>query len=177
MIKSLLLSAALGSGVAPAPAQVDPPGAAAEDAAPSVAGLADILRRNLGDKAVFLSADEVVILEPTELALEDFLWIARPLVIFADSPKDPRFIQQMEYIDDRFTELAERDVVVIVDTDPAAHSAIREALRPRGFDLVLIGKDGFKYLRKPVPWDVREISRSIDKMPMRRQELKDMRGR
>ena len=40
---------------------------------------------------------------------------------------------------------------------------------------VLIGKDGTVYLRKPFPWSVREISRSIDKMPLRQQEIRDRR--
>lgn len=120
---------------------------------------------------------ELVITEAGEQLLSDFLWIARPLVVLADSPNDPRFIQQMEYIAARPDDLLDRDVVVITDTDPAADSAIREALRPRGFDMVLIGKDGQRYLRKPLPWNVREISRSIDKMPLRQQELKDMRAK
>lgn len=111
-----------------------------------------------------------------ELELSEFLWLARPLVVFADGPNDPRFIQQMAYIEARPEELLERDVVVIIDTDPVPMSPIRKALRPRGFDLVLIGKDGNRYLRKPSPWDVREISRSIDKMPMRQQEMRDQRG-
>ena len=128
-------------------------------------------------EVTILSSDELVMIEAPGAVLEDFHWFARPLIIFADSENDPRFVQQMEYIDDDWMDLAERDVIVVVDTDPAAKSAIREELRPRGFMLVLIGKDGFKYLRKPLPWDVREISRSIDKMPLRQQELKDMRGR
>jgi hypothetical protein len=120
---------------------------------------------------------ELVITEAGEQELDDFMWYARPLVIFADSPNDPRFVKQMAFLQERPGELIERDVIVITDTDPAARSPIREELRPRGFDLVLIGKDGFKYLRKPLPWNVREISRSIDKMPLRQQELKDQRGK
>ena len=123
-----------------------------------------------------LSSDELMMIEAPGATLDDFLWTARPLIVFADSENDPRFTQQMEYIAEDWIELAERDVIVVVDTDPAARSAIRTELRPRGFMLVLIGKDGFKYLRKPLPWDVREISRSIDKMPLRQQELKDMRA-
>lgn len=53
---------------------------------------------------------------------------------------------------------------------------MRQRLRPRGFMLVLIGKDGGVKLRKPVPWDVREISRSIDKFPLRQQEIRDRRA-
>jgi hypothetical protein len=37
--------------------------------------------------------------------------------------------------------------------------------------MVLIGKDGEVELRKPFPWTVREVSRSIDKMPIRQREM------
>ena len=118
---------------------------------------------------------EIII--PGETAdLNEFLWIKRPLVVFADSPADPRYTLQMEYLTERLEYLDERDVVVLTDTDPSAKSALRQRLRPRGFMLVLMGKDGTIYLRKPLPWDVREISRVIDKMPMRQQEIRDRRG-
>ena len=110
-----------------------------------------------------------------EVALEDFKWIARPVVIFADTPADPRFRQQIELLAARPEALAERDIVVITDTDPSARSDIRRKLRPRGFMLAIVGKDGGVKLRKPLPWDVREISRSIDKMPLRKQEIRDRR--
>lgn len=175
MFKAFARSALLVAALAlPAPAQEALAAASDPD---RVASLADLLREQVPEEAEFLSADGLVKMAPTALTLGMFKWMARPLVIFADSPNDPRFIRQMEYIDDRPTDLGARDVVVIVDTDPAARSAIREELRPHGFELVLIGKDGLKYLRKPTPWDVREITRSIDKMPLRQQELKDMRGR
>ena len=62
-------------------------------------------------------------------------------------------------------------MIVIVDTDPAEMTAIRTELRPRGFMLALVAKDGSVIFRKPTPWDVREISRAIDKQPLRKQEL------
>lgn len=109
--------------------------------------------------------------------LDEYLWTARPLVIFADNENDPRFIDQMAFISERIEDLELRDVVVITDTDPGANSIIREDLRPRGFMLVLIGKDGQIYLRKPTPWRVRELTRSIDKMPIRQQEMRDVHAR
>lgn len=116
------------------------------------------------------------ILPADGLDLKDFLWVARPVVVFADSPADPRFGEQMELLAALPAELAERDVVVITDTDPAAQSAVRKALRPRGFMLALLGKDGAVYLRKPFPWDVRELTRSIDKLPLRQQEVEARRS-
>jgi hypothetical protein len=121
-------------------------------------------------------ADHKVVLNADEVALSDFHWIARPVVVFADSPADPRFQQQMDLLTQRPDELAERDVVVIVDTNPDARSDPRLKLRPRGFMLVLMGKDGNVLFRKPFPWNVREISRSIDKLPLRQQEIRDRRG-
>ncbi|MDP5308005.1 DUF4174 domain-containing protein [Paracoccus sp. 2205BS29-5] len=101
----------------------------------------------------------------------DFLWTARPVVVFADTPDDPAFREQMQALRSRPGMLAERDVVVITDADPAAASPWRRQLHPRGFSLVVIDKDGQVKQRKPAPWDVREISRAIDKFPLRRQEI------
>lgn len=120
-------------------------------------------------------APELPIIEAGEHTLSEFKWEARPLVIFADSPNDPRYLEQLAFIADRPEPLIERDVVVITDTDPDNLSPIRKELRPRDFMIVLIGKDGQKYLRKPFPWEVRELTRSIDKMPVRLQEVQDQR--
>lgn len=107
----------------------------------------------------------------TDVVLADLMFVRRPVVVFADSPNDPNFIRQMELISERLPALAERDVLVITDTDPAARSEIRAKLRPRGFSLVLMDKDLRPVIRKPLPWDVREIVNAIDKFPLRRQEI------
>ncbi|WP_299730057.1 DUF4174 domain-containing protein [uncultured Tateyamaria sp.] len=107
--------------------------------------------------------------------LSQFVWEKRPIIVFADSPNDSSFGLQMEYLKARVEDLEQRDVVVLTDTDPSVQSALRTKLRPRGFMMVLIGKDGGVKLRKPFPWDVREISRTIDKMPMRQREIRERR--
>lgn len=108
--------------------------------------------------------------------LSQFVWENRPVIVFADSPNDPNFRQQMDFLRELPDELLERDVVVLTDTDPNGASALRTKLRPRGFMMVLIGKDGDVKLRKPFPWDVRELSRTIDKMPVRQREIRERRG-
>ncbi len=112
--------------------------------------------------------------EAADTTLAEFIWLNRLIVVFADTNRDPAFQKQMELLLERPGELISRDVVVITDTDPAHPTAIRLKLRPRGFGFVLIGKDGGVKLRKPLPWDVREISRSIDKSPLRQQEIRDV---
>lgn len=111
-----------------------------------------------------------------DVELEEFQWTHRPVVVFADSPEDPRFHEQMERLIEGIEALKTRDVVVLTDTDPAAKSALRKKLRPRGFMLVLVGKDGGVKLRKPHPWTVRELSRTIDKFPERLREVEERRG-
>lgn len=119
------------------------------------------------------SLEDGIILPGESVDLKEFLWIKRPIVVFADNASDPRFIEQMNFITDRLDDLDRRDVVVLTDTDPSADSDLRRTLRPRGFMLALIGKDGKVELRKPAPWSVRELSRAIDKMPIRQQEIRD----
>jgi len=109
--------------------------------------------------------------------LNQFKWKRRPVIVFANSAEDPAFIEQLELLHAREEELLERDVIVLTDTDPAARGPLRLKMRPREFMLVIVGKDGGVKLRKPFPWDVREITRSIDKMPMRQREIREEKER
>lgn len=135
--------------------------AVAEDAAPSV-----LERWQEMPQTIF---------DASEVSLADLQWVLRPLVVFADTPNDPRFRQQIDLLMADIGQLAERDVILITDTDPDAQSELRTALRPRGYMMALVAKDGRVALRKPSPWSVRELSRSIDKMPLRQQEIRDRR--
>ena len=110
-----------------------------------------------------LPADQVVLAEQE--------YLKRPLVVFADSPDDPAYIRQMELLARAYPELEARDVILITDTDPAAKSEWRQKLRPRGVSLVIMDKDLKPVIRKPIPWDVREITHAIDKLPLRLQEM------
>ncbi len=118
------------------------------------------------------AGDAVTMLDAAEASPADFLWVKRPVIVFADSPADPLYLRQIELLArDPGGLLAERDVVVVVDADPAARSAFRQRFRPRGFSLVILEKDGVTTLRKPLPWELREITNAIDKFPMARQEM------
>lgn len=113
-----------------------------------------------------------LIVPVAEQTLEDFQWQKRLVLVFANSPNDPSYIEQIELINEDADDLRARDVVVLVDTDPAAQSPLRLRLRPRGFMMAIVNKEGRINLRKPFPWNVREISRTIDKMPLRQQEIR-----
>ncbi|MCB2130777.1 MAG: DUF4174 domain-containing protein [Rhodobacteraceae bacterium] len=126
--------------------------------------------------AATLGEDARPVLAPvpaSEVTLDDLLWLKRPVVVFADSPNDPAFQTQLLYLADDPAELIKRDVVILTDTSPATPSEARQKLRPRGFSMVLLDKDGAVKLRKPLPWSVREIIHAIDKFPLRQQEIRD----
>ena len=117
----------------------------------------------------------LAVVNAADIELDDFLWLNRLLVVFANTDRDPAFQRQMELLLDRPEALIDRDVLVIIDTNPGDATEVRRKLRPRGFSLVFIDKDGVVKLRKPAPWHVREISRSIDKTDLRQQELREDR--
>lgn len=111
------------------------------------------------------------ILNAAGLDPDDFLWEWRILAIMADTPNDPAFVRQMREIAERTEDLFERDVVVVIDSDRNSGSALRQRLRPRGFMLAIIDKDGEVKQRRPAPRDVRELNAVIDRFPLRRQEI------
>lgn len=115
-------------------------------------------------------------LPPQGLSIEQFLWTARPLIVFADTPHDPNFQRQMQLLAADPAALLDRQVVVIADTDPAQPSALRTRFRPNGFAILLVDTNGRVLLTRPAPRNVREISAAIDKSPQRRQELQDRRS-
>ena len=117
------------------------------------------------------AAAELIERDAAQASPGDFRWKSRPVVIFADTAEDPAFREQIQALRRRPGMLLDRDVIVVTDTDPGANGEWRRLLRPRGFSLVVMDKDGQVKLRKPFPWDVREISRAIDKFPLRLQEI------
>lgn len=109
-----------------------------------------------------------------ENPLAEYRWVARPVIVFADSPLDPRVVEQMAEFERAQRDLEERDVVVILDTEP--DSALRSEFRPRDFQLLLIDKNGDVAYRKPDPVPIRELTRVIDRIPLRMDELRAQRA-
>lgn len=120
---------------------------------------------------VAASAQDFAPQPASEVVFADQLYVKRPIVVFADSPNDPNFVRQIDLLSRAYPELEQRDVILVTDTDPEARSEWRQKLRPRGFSLVIMDKDLRPVIRKPLPWDVREITAAIDKMPLRRTEI------
>ena len=95
--------------------------------------------------------------------IRNLIWEKRPVLVFSNSHLDPNLKQQIKMFDSDPNALLSRDVQVFVDDTLEPNSNLRKRFRPKGFLIILIGKDGQIKLRKNTPWSAREITRVIDK--------------
>ena len=73
-------------------------------AAPGVAQTTDDSVALSDTAAADTALEAVDSMEPRDagdLTLQDFQWVARPIIVFADTPADPRFIEQLELLAER----------------------------------------------------------------------------
>jgi len=97
--------------------------------------------------------------------LSSFIGVSTLIVIFADDPDNPDFVSQIDILRSRADDLAARNVVLLTDTEPAENGPLRQALRPRGFSILLIDTTGTLAQRRRTVTDARRLIRQIDEMP------------
>ncbi len=110
-------------------------------------------------------------LTPETASLNQYQWQYRPVVIFAPSETDLNYVHQMAMLEKSKAELAERDIIVLSDTSHASKGHLRAQLKPAGFEVVLIGKDGGMKIRETKPISSEDLLSTIDRMPMRKANL------
>ncbi len=107
--------------------------------------------------------------------LAQYLWVARPVIVFANTDRDPRLLRQVSELERVAADLEDRDVVVIVDTEPGPSryetTDLRRKFRPHDFNVIVVGKDGEVKKRSPQPITGDSLARLIDRLPIRQQEL------
>ncbi len=107
--------------------------------------------------------------------LDRLRWQNRVVVVWAESTNDERLSRQEKLLQANTEGLDERDVKVFSltgDTPEGQHFRTKLGIEHHSFALVLIGKDGSVKLRKYEPVDPRDLFRTIDRMPMRKDEMK-----
>ena len=119
---------------------------------------------------------------------------SRVLLVFAPTDQTPEFQQQIATLNRHTRELQDRDLILIpvlthvgqattANTLRNAHTPIasdsqqvelrRRFHVPSGeFAVILIGKDGGEKLREREPLSPEKLFRTIDAMPMRRDEMR-----
>ena len=126
----------------------------------------------------------------SEIDLSDYRWKHRLLFIFAPSTTDAAFLALDKRLAQTALEIEDRDMVIfrIFENSPSRVSdkplppGDDETLRRRfgietgRFTVVLVGKDGGVKRVAHRDADLQSIFNSIDSMPMRQQEMRDMRS-
>lgn len=104
----------------------------------------------------------------------------RLLLVFVPSKSDPRRQKQNALLHNSAEAFRNRDLVRLdyLETSGANGAAVRahHGIKPGQFRVLLIGKDGHMASGSPIPIAVSELTSQIDRMPMRRDEMR-RRGR
>lgn len=111
--------------------------------------------------------------------------VARPLLIFAPKPDDPRLEIQVRTLTEHAAEAHDRDLVVLglpyrnpsptraqLTSDDAEAARRRFHVAPEDFTVILLGKDGGEKLRSSKPFSMQQLNNTIDAMPMRKDEMR-----
>lgn len=104
----------------------------------------------------------------------------RLLLVFAPGRSDPRWQKQNALLQRSTEAFRDRDLVRIdyLETDGSNGAEVRThyGIKPGQFRVLLIGKDGHVASGGPNPTALSELTQQIDRMPMRREEMR-RRGR
>lgn len=117
-------------------------------------------------------------------AMSEYKWKSRPLLVFAPAAASPELARQRAIVAGLRPAFQDRQIVVIYIAGDQVSAELgsgpgldAESLRARygvakgAFRAVLVGKDGGLKLSSPTPIPATTLFRTIDAMPMRRDEM------
>ena len=124
-----------------------------------------------------------------DLELDSLRWKKRVLVLFSPSESDASFRSQKHGLDSTAEGVLERDLMVLEIIEQGQSRAgnrllseksvqdIRKRVRAQTglFQVLLIGKDGGVKLRSSEPVSMKDLFGLIDSMPMRQQEMENIK--
>ena len=100
----------------------------------------------------------------------------RVLLIFAPSARDPRWQRQAALLRRSEAEFTDRELLRfdVFASGPKADPALRARFHVKAgqFRVLLIGKDGHVAYGGPTPVPLAALTETIDRMPMRREEMR-----
>lgn len=118
-------------------------------------------------------------------AMSKYIWKNRPLIVFAPSTSDTRLADQQRVVGASRSGFVERDMVVIyvigdsvstmLGVPPGMSAATlrrRYGVSANAFRSLLVGKDGGVKRSSGRAISARSLFGLIDRMPMRRQEMR-----
>jgi integrase len=135
------------------------------------------------------AASELTVASAEAQPLRTYIWKYRPLIVFAPKSSNAQLVIQRMIVSRNLAGFRERSMAVIEVTGSGVRNrlgplprATANALRKyygvtgREFRAILVGKDGGSKLQSSRAMSTRRLFRTIDAMPMRRQEMRSGRG-
>ena len=113
--------------------------------------------------------------------LEVAHWKRRVVLVLAPSKQEPGFWEQRQLLAAASASLRERDALVLYRLHSELVASEKTylhqhyGLQLKGFEAVIIGKDGELKLRSTHPLTPAALFATIDQMPMRQQEIRRRR--
>ncbi len=126
-----------------------------------------------------------VLMSSAAAQIDDFLWKNRLLIVSVSNENALLLAEQSAIFDDHYAGMNDRDLKLIslvaervyvngVSTDQLDAAFMREQYDlPNQCVAILVGKDGTVKLRRDAAISAAELFSVIDRMPMRRREMKD----
>ena len=96
--------------------------------------------------------------------------LPRQLILFADSAADPALAAQRAVVRAAAAGLAERDIRIEERIGAGVAARARYGVGARGYQAVLVGRDGGVKLRSGTPLSADTLFGTVDAMPMRQRE-------
>jgi hypothetical protein len=107
-----------------------------------------------------------------ETDLSGFKWKNRVLVVLAPSDHDQQLREQQAIAAAAAAGFSERDLIVVAEIGAEGPLHRMFSTKIGDFQVVLVGKDGRSILQWSKPVSAEVLSSVIDKMPMRRDEMR-----
>lgn len=101
--------------------------------------------------------------------LNDYQWKNRILLVFGGDKNQQLVTKQQSIFDAKKDGLKERNLIVFVNPESKSTTRLR---KEKGFEVILIGKDGGVKKRKTELMTTEELFGTIDAMPMRQSEMR-----
>ncbi len=142
-------------------------------------------------KNIFIAISSLFLANPLfSQVLDQHRWSDRVILLFAPSPEQTAYQRQRQLLDEARAGVADRDLVIYrlfedSGVDPRGKSlpeasvrSLRRIYQPSddGFTFILIGKDGTEKLRETALVSMEQLFGLIDRMPMRREEMRRKNG-
>jgi hypothetical protein len=132
-------------------------------------------------------AGSVIKSESESDVMKKYKWKKRPILIFAPSQEDSAYQALKKDISKLEAEIIDRDIVVLhlfedgsgwaanakLDSSMVGELRDKYDISNNDITVILIGKDGGEKIRQQGTFDLEEIFRRIDAMPMRRSEMRN----